>query len=43
MTPNEEKILKKLQEDKEKLIAIKKKYGKEYEELPKSSLKKKQK
>lgn len=43
MTPNEEKILKKLLEDKEKLIAIKKKHGKEYEKLSKSSLRKKQK
>lgn len=42
MTESEKKILKMLKEDQEKLKAIKKKYGKEYEPLIKNdSIKKK--
>ena len=37
MTEEEKKLLQKLKEDRDKLIAIKKKYGKEYELLKKES------
>ena len=38
MTEEKKKLLEKLKQDKEKLIEIKKKYGKEYEELKNNSL-----
>ena len=40
MTEEEkQKLLKKLLEDKEKIIAVKKKYNKEYESLPQKNKK----
>ena len=41
MTEDRKKLLEKLKYDKENLIKIKKKYGKEYETLDKKDIKKK--